>query len=309
MTLLIENPCYGIGDMAVYAWVCRNLIAQGVKFKINPYRHHSLLSMFGIPPEYITAEEGPKTYHPPKGIAGVRDWLRCWIEGYGGNPNTAIVAPQLVHDPARYEQAERWWQDRDRATNTKGKRVLIFPQVAWPTRAYPDSAFKWLAHRLMGAGYNPIVSVPTYLANHEWPWCFGGHSLEDMVWAIKCADLTISVDTGPAHIAGTVGTKGLVLVGPSPYELFYGWYSSLEKVASDLPCVGCNWDYANGNRSWCMSKRYEGDQGDVLGWEGCTATKAISPYTVFGRAAAILDGKIGTLCPTPLTSSRALSTT
>jgi hypothetical protein len=306
MTLLIENPCYGIGDAVVYAWVCHNLIHQGVKFKYNPYRHHGLIYMLGVPMSHVTTEEGPRHGHPPKGVKGGKDWLRCWIEGYGGDPDRTIIPPQLVHDQARRDHAERWWTERDVATKTKGKRVLIFPQVAWPSRSYPDSSFKWLAHRLMGAGANVVVSLPQFHASHEWPWAYGGMSLEEMVWAIRTADLVISADTGPAHVAGTVGTKAIVLVGPSPFDLFYGWYKGVEAIDAGMPCVGCNWN----NMSWCeSSKRPDGGGGDILAWEGCTAMKSISPQRIFERALAILDGKIGTLCPTPLTSNRALSTT
>lgn len=286
--LLIENPCYGIGDATVYAWVCHTLLAQGVSFRFNPYRHHGLIRMLSVPESVITTDEGPKTdkggianYHPPKGQFGGYDWLRCWIRGYGGNPDLPPVRPTLIPDPDRDSKMAAWWASRDSATSTKGRRVLIFPQVVWPVRGYPDSSFKWLAHNLMGSGYNPVVMLPSHNGPNKWPWLTWGHSLEDTVYAIKHADLVISVDTGPAHIAGTLNTPALVLVGPSPFDLFYGWYTSVRKVSSDLHCVGCNWSYDRGHRNWCTSTRYDGSGEDILKWEGCTALKSISPQSIF----------------------------
>lgn len=54
-------------------------------------------------------------------------------------------------------------------------------------------------------------------------------------------DLFIGPDSGPMHIAGAVGTPGIILFGSIPPESRINHYSSLESVTTSLACLGCGY--------------------------------------------------------------------
>jgi hypothetical protein len=71
------------------------------------------------------------------------------------------------------------------------------------------------------------------------------HCLYKKTWgfiaaAIQWADLVIGNDSGPAHLAGTIGTRALAIHGPTQERI----YAYLPEVTSyrkkALPCAGCH---------------------------------------------------------------------
>ena len=64
----------------------------------------------------------------------------------------------------------------------------------------------------------------------------GKTTLLELAYLLKRCHLLITNDTGPMHIAGAVGTKTIVLCGPTRYGPYGQGHLLLQ---ADLPCIGC----------------------------------------------------------------------
>ena len=111
--------------------------------------------------------------------------------------------------------------------------------------------------------------MPSYTQHVGRPWA---HVCEAMIRAKLC----IGLDSGPAHVAGTLDVPFLCIVGPTMKGGGFEYTPSVEFVASDVsdvPCVGCHWrgEY---RRSACEV--------------GCEALQRLRSSAVLDRARAML---------------------
>ncbi len=125
------------------------------------------------------------------------------------------------------------------------------PLKDWPLDQYANLlrrlAHAFPGHRLviLGAASNPALSS---LAN-ELPRAVdlsGATTLPQACCLIAGADLSISGDTAPAHIASAVGTPALAVMGGGHYGRFFPYpaaHDHCENVAltHEMPCFQCNW--------------------------------------------------------------------
>ena len=76
----------------------------------------------------------------------------------------------------------------------------------------------------------------------------GQTSLPELVRLLDQCQITISNDTGTAHISSAVETKTLCVLGGghfgrfAPYPEISGGTNSLKVVYHKMPCYGCNWE-------------------------------------------------------------------
>jgi hypothetical protein len=283
---VVENICFGIGDACVFSWVMHSARAAGLdKVFLNPMRNLETFDIFGVPSGWRTTEPGPKPgWHPPKGYIGGKGWLRAWLDEYLGVEGVPFVRPSVLEDaPDVAAWADAMWEGRDAATGTKGRRVLIYPEVVWKTRAWPMPHFSLLAQGMLAEGLNPLVQTREYNGDHPFAYSFGGVGLKRMVAMMRRADLVIGNDSGPAHFAGTLGVKTLVLTGPSPVPQFFEHLPEVTcftvndvKKGPGLPCVGCNFQWAKGFHKRCD--------------HGCGALMLLHPVDVLDKAKEMLGG-------------------
>jgi ADP-heptose:LPS heptosyltransferase len=98
---------------------------------------------------------------------------------------------------------------------------------------------------------------------------------EELVALIAISDLVISIDSGPVHIAGAVGTPVIGLFGPLDPALILPPASRALGLFSDVPCLFCH------NRTPVVHW-FDGCPNDIA----CMET--LGPDTVFESAKATL---------------------
>lgn len=138
------------------------------------------------------------------------------------------------------------------ATVWSGKKILLCPGARWLNKRWPAEHFRQLAQMLCSAypdhrvdviggpddvelGDQICASLPSSCQNYA-----GRTSLREMVELIRSADLLITNDTGPMHIAAALGIPVVSLFGPTNPRRT-GAYGAGAKTlqAKTLPCVPC----------------------------------------------------------------------
>ena len=220
----------GVGDIVCYAWIGQGIREAGgdVTFYCNGWRQE-LFGLFGMdttsdPTGAVVTHEGYETAVQNKSPLNYLEWI---AEKLG--VNVAPRRPKLNMIPMDRELGRR-----------ASANVLIFPHCVWPPRTWPKSYFIELAYMLQQRGLT--VKMVTEERDYE---LLSFHGIYKKSWhfiaaAIQWADLVIGNDSGPAHLAGTIGTRALAIHGPTQ-ERIYGYLpevTSYRKKA--LPCAGCH---------------------------------------------------------------------
>ncbi|MFQ5506201.1 MAG: glycosyltransferase family 9 protein [Planctomycetota bacterium] len=76
---------------------------------------------------------------------------------------------------------------------------------------------------------------------------------------VRRADVMITVDTGPLHIAAAIGTPLVALYGPSPVEYTGPWKANATVLRRDLPCSPCQGKGVRCLRNVCMEEIFPGE--------------------------------------------------
>jgi hypothetical protein len=286
---VIDCSYDGIGDAVTYAWLAHSARVAGRPARFNFRRHVEVAYMLGITPEMATHEPGERcfsgdatggaslqTKHEIKNAHTGWSRLALWAD-YLGLGGIDFVRPPYVEHPAVAEWAEKAWNDRDRDTG-KNVRVLIFPETYWASRQWPLGYFKDLAAMLDAAGFNTVAMLPNATNKDGFPYGFYGMSLYHGAAMMARADVVIGCDSGPAHIAGTIGVPTLAVCGPTVPEIVFGHMPSVRGVtlaSEDLACVGCHFRGEKGFRSACNS--------------GCQGLYRLTPTVVYERVRSLLE--------------------
>jgi ADP-heptose:LPS heptosyltransferase len=131
--------------------------------------------------------------------------------------------------------------DREMGRRATGD-VLIFPHGMWSPRCWPKSYFVELGELLQNEGYK--VRIVTKERDYAFfmPFhCIVGKSWAFIASAVQMAKLVIGNDSGPAHLAGTLGTKTISIHGPTQGARIYGHLPEVIPFEKHvLPCAGCH---------------------------------------------------------------------
>jgi len=153
--------------------------------------------------------------------------------------------------------------------------VLLFPQTLWQSRAWPACYWVELAWRLKERN----VAALTLLANEDkqftnTPHFMWGFNLNQIAALMSLAKIVVGNDSGPAHLAGTIGVPTIVTCGPTRSACVFGHIPEVIPLTNDEPplCAGCH--FKAPFRPAC-------DQG-------CQALYALKPHTVLGRVVSEL---------------------
>lgn len=259
----INVDTHGYGDAITASW-----IAEGSKESARRLRlcatgeRAELIRMLGQEP--ITPDGGCASFHtagpeyigsqpvgaPPVAVFRAR---RLGIESDPKRPSVTI--PQEATDWAQLNKAD----------------VLLYPHCTEGSRTWPHDYWVQLHKRLREAGYSVrIFGMP----DHKWNDCPDWQS--SIPWLrnaalMKMAKLVIGNDSGPMHLAGTLNTPGLALLGRTTDAVF-SLYPSVRCLSAErrqVPCAGCwgGWGY---NREVCNRQ--------------CAALASISVDRVFQEA-------------------------
>jgi heptosyltransferase-1 len=136
-------------------------------------------------------------------------------------PNIRFDLPEFAEDAAAAIQM---------MAACNGKRfAIINPGAGWPSKLWPRDRFAAVAKHL-GQQHN-LISIVVWAPGIEQTWAAeiaaasAGHAivcppttLSQLAALCRHAELFVSSDTGPLHIAAAVGTPCVGLFGPMPAE-------------------------------------------------------------------------------------------
>lgn len=263
-----NDKYYGIGDLACLAWIAEGTrdTSDPIAFHARPGTKFSVLELFGQNVADHSEDRGACVYqayeNELKDLGRKRrvDYLRD-VLGIA----TPLVRPR-VHIPA--EDLE--WARRTQAEIGGEELVLIFPQTHWVPREWPACYWNDLGWQLVER------SVPTLtMLTHEdrrytnMPRFFWGFPLTKVAALMSVASLVVALDSGPAHLAATIGVPTIVLMGPTRAECVFGHVPEVMALTSrDLPgCAGCHFG---------VPFRVACDQG-------CQTLYALLPHVVLAK--------------------------
>ena len=226
----------GLGDICMLAWLADGCARAGRPLTFHRKRHLELMALFGL-----TVDPEPGGIRLDEAYAreladGCRrprlDYIREFL-GITAEPSrpTLRLAPQH----------RQWAADRVRELGGGGPLVLLFPQVAWATRAWPPSYWVDLSWKLKAAGVPSLVLLSskderfTNTPKHWW-----GTGIERLAATIERAALVVGNDSFPAHLAGTIGVPTLALLGPTRPTVFAHTPEVTCLSSAAIECTGCH---------------------------------------------------------------------
>lgn len=121
--------------------------------------------------------------------------------------------------------------------------VLVHPFAKLAFRRWALERFAELARRLDAWGIVPVVVAAEPIADLGPARAIHGLSLSELAALCARARLFIGNNSGPMHVAASMGTRTLVLQGPSPMEWTLPWKpASDHRLASvaGLACQPCD---------------------------------------------------------------------
>lgn len=265
------NACNGFGDAVYYSWVIHSLRGAGIEAKLSGERHPVILDMFGVDPAWRFTPKRPTSLgdHPPRGVPGTKSLVQTWVDAYADREGVPLVRPPYVESEAAGSYAEHFWGSRKGAT---GKRVLVFPRAYWRLRDWNEEYWVLVTKALAHAGVDCVTMLEKQQPGARYASSVWGLGWKTVAAIVKRADLVLTVDTGPAHVAGTIGTPTLAVMGAMDPLAVFGHCADVEPVTverSVMPCVGC---HARPERGW---------RGNCV---DCAASLMVSPWQVVDRA-------------------------
>jgi Glycosyltransferase family 9 (heptosyltransferase) len=231
---------HGAGDAVCFAWIGEGMIAAGEPVEFFAAGSNAeILKMFQMPITYdingaTVANVGYETCARGKLSFSYAEWMAHQL-----GVKHSLKRPRLELVPMDREMGRAASAD-----------VLIFPDCAWQPRKWPDNYFTELGKLLQSSGF----SVRFVLEKRRFPFDWFFHCIHEQSWnfvagAIQSARLVICNESGPAHLAGTIGTPTIAICGPTDARA----YAHVSEVTcyskNSLGCSGCY--FAKPYRSSC----------------------------------------------------------
>ena len=221
----------GVGDIVCFAWLGEGMIqaGQSVEFYATDWRAE-MIKMFqlpvnGDPTGAVLTQEGYQTAVRTGSPLGYLEWIAHHL-GITAEPKR----PRLDLIPMDREMGRRDSAD-----------VLIFPNSYSPVRSWPKTYFVELGIILQRLGFK--VKCVTEQRDYAFfmPFhCIVGQSWNYIAGAIQSAQLVIGCDSGPAHLAGTIGTPTIAIMGATTERIYRHIPEVIAFCKKALPCNGCH---------------------------------------------------------------------
>lgn len=287
-TINCNNGWYlGLGDLVCFAWLAAGAkdAGESVRLFATGWRKEVLreLNIFPIAddPEGSIISKGG--FEDARASGEEIGYLEAMRREFG-----------ITSQPVR-----PYWTGASVPSPHPDRTVLLFPQTHGPQRRWPISYWIDLANLLQQRGLNPAVVLQERDPRLEArvPFWIAGLSHPDLFALIAEARLVISSDSGPAHVAGTIGRKTLVLAGPTGRPT-YAHLPEVSVMHRESPeCSGCH---------------YRGPAYRAACETGCSELYALTP----GRVAFVAGQLLGNVTrpaapmapipdsPSPMTTPR-----
>jgi lipopolysaccharide heptosyltransferase II len=169
-----------------------------------------------------------------------------WVRQLGGRPGGDL--PSNLIFPGR---AERDWMRRELAPVGSRRRVVIHPGArTGSAKLWPERHWRELIDSLAGddsvevvvtGGSSEPAAGSRLLAGHGEPHqnISGRTSIPQLAALLETADLTVSADSGPLHLAALLGRPALGIYGPTDPGLSGPFGPLARTIVTDLPCHPC----------------------------------------------------------------------
>src|SRR6266403_564659 len=223
---------HGLGDVVCFAWLGQGLIdAQSEVEFYAPGWQAEVLNLFRMP---LTDDPTGAVYTNQgyeRAVAGDSplNYLQ-WIAHHLGIKEEP-VRPQINPDPMGRPLGRK-----------AGGDVLIFPHGIWAPSIWPKNYFVELGLMLVKSGYK----VRFVMKERDYAFFMPFHCIVNKSWsfiasAIQASKLVIGNDSGPAHLAGTIGTRTISIHGPTQGDRIYGHIPEVMPFEKkSLDCHGCH---------------------------------------------------------------------
>ncbi len=275
---VIDMRDKGIGDLVVTCWLAHSAAAVGRELRINPRGLDTVCHLLSVTAPVLTtadADNWAKTdgighRFEYAQVAQGRPMTRfgAWAQSLG-LPGLQPVRPRYSEATDEADWAEEAWA----ASAEPGQlRVAMFPEVAWLIRRWPPAYFIDLADMLKakGAAIVMVGATKDMVSQMGSRW-YAAFPLPRTAALMARADIVIGNDSGPAHLAGTIGTPTFVAAGPTDGDLVFAHDDNVRCVGlppGRLACHPCHYAVARGYRDACK-----------VG--GCQALMTLTPDAVF----------------------------
>ena len=178
--------------------------------------------------------------------------------------DTTNKNPELLIDPENKQELRAKLPE---ITNAEGPIVIIVPGGAFgPSKYWPSKRFAQTADRLI-SNYNATIVVSVSPAPAEKQIanqiCSSSKhklinlaerpvSISELKSLFSIADLVISNDTGPRHIATALRRKVISLFGPNNPAWTNSGYEDEIQIIGDAPCAPCGKAICKKSEHLCM---------------------------------------------------------
>jgi len=254
LTVGFDCRTCGLGDVILSLWIAQGAREAGHEVIYLPGQHDWVVRAFGFETGEIEATTS---------FGGESPSYRRELELGGRGPHRGYLwqleLPFSV-EPQRpvamhWEECDEWAREL-KSARTGGTKpfVLLFPACAYNTRTWPVQKWTRLGWDLEahGVGTAALNSTPDSL--ESMPFYAYGYAVEAIMSLMRVADLVVGNDSGPAHLAGTLGVPTIAVMGPTHPEMVFGYCPDIEvlRVTEDLlPCIGCHFKADRGFKSAC----------------------------------------------------------
>jgi len=221
----------GVGDVVCFAWLGEGMIQAGhdAEFYATDWRAE-ILKMFQMP--VTTDARNAVLTH------------RAYVEAVETNSPLSYLQWLAHHlgvaDPPVRPRLDLAPMEREMGRGDSAD-ILVFPDSYSAVRVWPKNYFVELGFTLRDAGYS--IKFVTEQRDYAFfmPFhCIVGQSWQWMAAAIQSAKLVIGNDSGPAHLAGTIGTPTIAIMGATTERIYEHVPEVMCYRKKSLPCNGCH---------------------------------------------------------------------
>jgi ADP-heptose:LPS heptosyltransferase len=173
----------------------------------------------------------PSAYPPLEPGAPAREGAEAFIRRtWGERPSPLVVLHPSAADRSYLWRRENWLELGQDLARGAGARLAI---TGGPGEAEAAAAVA------EGIGTGVAASAV-------------GFSVLETCALVAAADLVITLDTAPVHIASTMGTPVVALYGPGDERMWAPLGVPYRTVVGDSPCRGCKTAHCFQDRHYCM---------------------------------------------------------
>ncbi len=191
----------------------------------------------------------PTAYPPLEPGAAAREAAAAFNRrAWGGRPKPLVILHPGAANPSYLWRLENWLEVGRELVRRGARAVAV---TGGPGEGEAAAA--------LAAALGPDVAASAV-----------GLSLLETYALVAAADLVVTLDTAPVHLASTAGTPVVALYGPGDAAMWAPLGVPYRAVVGDSPCLGCKSARCFQERHYCM--------------------EAITPAAVVEAAAELLEG-------------------